>query len=126
VILPVLVLLIVGLFDYGGAVNTSTKLNSAARAGLQYAMKYPADTAGIVYAARNATSDTTMTVGAPSLFCTCGSSTGAAVACGSTCAGTTLRYYVSLSTTQTYTPVVRFLGIGGPLTMTGAAVIQVQ
>lgn len=126
VVLPILILLIVGLFDYGGAVVMSTKLESAARAGLQYAMKYPADAAGIVYAAQNATDDTTMTVGTPTLFCTCGSSTAAPVPCTSTCAAGTLRDYVSLTTSQTYTPPVGFPGVGGPMAMTGSAVMQVQ
>jgi len=126
VVVPVLVLLLVGIFDYGWAVGLSTKLNSAARAGLQYAMKHPTDSAGITYAAQNATSDTTMTVGAPALFCTCGSSTATPVPCTSTCAGTTLRYYVSLTTTQSYTPLVSYPGIGGTITMAGSAVIQVQ
>jgi Flp pilus assembly protein TadG len=56
---PLLILLTLGGVDFGGAVNTATKLNSAARAGAQYGAAHPADTCGIVAAVKNATTNNT-------------------------------------------------------------------
>jgi Flp pilus assembly protein TadG len=51
-ILPVLFLIIMGIFDMGRAVYTASVLHNAAREGARYGSIFPADTAGIETAAR--------------------------------------------------------------------------
>ena len=132
--LPVLVMILVGIVDYAQVVGVATELHSAARAGAQYAIKYPNDVNGIQTAATNAVSDPNMNTPTVTQFCTCGSSTAAATAWATcklgtqTCTGTTLRYYVTVSTSQTFTPSPDFVyhGLGGSVTMAGSATVQVQ
>lgn len=138
VTLPLLLVILVGIVDYAQPVNISTKLYSAARAGAQYAIKYPNDASGIQSAAQSGTSDSAMSV-TVNQFCTCGSSSATAFAWGprtqsGTCTsgtvactgGQTLRYYVSITTSQTYQPLISYVGLGGNMTMTGTAVVQVE
>ena len=103
-VLPVLALLIAGLLDLGNAVNLSTKLDAAARAGAQFAMSYGYDTQGITNAVSLATaegSNVTMAPGSPSAYCTCGSSTATHLSkCDGTvtCPGNAaIRNYVSIT-----------------------------
>jgi Flp pilus assembly protein TadG len=46
-ILPILFLILMGMFDMGRAVYYTSTLNSAAREGARYASVHPTDTAGI-------------------------------------------------------------------------------
>ncbi|MDB5367197.1 MAG: hypothetical protein JWM77_3124 [Rhodospirillales bacterium] len=128
-LVPIVMLLLAGLFDYGMVVRLSTQLNSAARAGVQYATIYPADANGVQQAAQNSVNDASMTVSTPIVFCTCGSSTAARL---STCNGTAIcgvgltnRNYVSVQVQRSYTPILPYNGFGTPITMNGAAVLQV-
>ena len=141
VCLPILVIVITSLIDYANAVNLSTKLFSAARAGAQYAVYHPGDTAGIAATVELATSDpactariTTncMTVSGPSFAYYCVNvSTGvigtsaqsSTAACG---AGFILGHFVTLTASQNYSPPLLYSGLGGALTLTGSAVLQVE
>jgi Flp pilus assembly protein TadG len=141
--LPILLLIVIGIFDYGQAVNLATKLQNGARAAAQYALYYPGDAAGTTSnaakAAQNATNDTSMTVSAVSTTCYCiDSSTGVisttATSCTGTCAaGSTLGHFLTVTTQETFTPtinisrlpVVGSTGIAS-MTLNGSAQIQVQ
>lgn len=137
VTLPLLVLIIVGIVDYGAAATLSTKLYNAARAGAQYATYHVSDRTGIISAAQNATdaynaadaSPMTVTVANPAYFCTCGDSSASTVSCDATvvpCASPSYRHtYVLVSTSKSYTPMMSFRGIGGTITLNGSAVVQV-
>jgi Flp pilus assembly protein TadG len=143
VTLPILVLVLIGIFDYGQAVNLSTKLQNGARAAAQYALYYPGDAAGTssnaAKAAQNATNDTSMTVSSVSTTCKCiDSSTGVisttSTSCTGTCAtGSTLGHFLTVTTQQTFTPtfnISRLPVLGATaiasMTLTGSAQIQVQ
>ncbi len=71
---PILVFMMIAVADYGGIVSDATKLNMAARAAAQYAVRYPSDASGIRAVGNAATNLTGSPVGAPSLYCTCGGS----------------------------------------------------
>ena len=140
---PILGLLVAGLSDYGEAVDISTELNMAARAGAQYATHYPSDTAGITSVVKNSTKNpygsgnftitdttTTPTVASPT-YCTCGDSNPALanqVDCASgTCVSPAVKkFYVAITVTQNYTPVLPYSGKFTAFTMTGSATGQVQ
>jgi Flp pilus assembly protein TadG len=129
--LPAVILIVIGILDYAGAVTIKTQLQSAARAGAQYAIYHPGNAAGIQAAATGATNNTSMTVGTPSTVCKCISTAtgaiGSSVSCISACAaGSTLGHFVTLSTSQTYTPLFSYEGIGASLTMAGSAQMQVR
>jgi Flp pilus assembly protein TadG len=131
VAMPVLLVLSVGAVDYGTATNVATKINNAARAATQYGLYHPADTCGIVAAAKNAsnlqslsgvssfkvkvyqgpTTSTDVTTcssaSAPAAYyCTCSTSGTTAVNCvsGSCTAPAYKSYYVAVTVSATYAP----------------------
>lgn len=141
--MPILIMILVGIFDYAQVVNESTKLFSAARAGAQYATFHPSDSGGIVGAAQHSTSDTGMTVtltvstvdgtaqNPQYYYCTCGSSTATQVTCfpsATVCTGSNLRYYVGVNTAEAFTPSPNLIyrGIGGSIALSGFAAVQVR
>ncbi|WP_372624363.1 TadE/TadG family type IV pilus assembly protein [Falsiroseomonas sp.] len=70
---PVFILLLMAVIDFGRAIDQTIRLENAARAGAQYGLVFPDDTAGIEARVRNALagwSDVTPT--AP-LTCECAS-----------------------------------------------------
>lgn len=88
-VLPFLLLLVMGAFDFGRGFTEKLRLNSAARAGAQYALeKYNKveDTAGVIQSARNDAEDVNnaLTV-TPRYYCAC--LTGGEIACGTSCSG---------------------------------------
>ena len=105
---PVLMLMLVGVIDFGGAVNERMKLTSAARAGVQFANQSAAnadDTAGILQAVQNAGGlDTANITIETTQFCACGD--GSAATCGDTCAGGgAAGTYVSILVKEQYTTI---------------------
>ncbi|MCB4824757.1 TadE family protein [Roseicella aerolata] len=70
---PVLILLLMAVIDFGRAIDQSIRLETAARAGAQYGLVYPDDTAGIsarIGAALSGWSDWNAQIG---LTCECAS-----------------------------------------------------
>jgi Flp pilus assembly protein TadG len=122
---PVLVALAAGLFDWGAAAVKSSALRSSARAGLQYAMAHPSDTAGIqntVLGSLNTTADQ-VTI-ATSQACECD---GAAAECGSVCPdGSPSEVYVTVTATESLQPVFPGSSMVLPPTLTGSATMRVR
>jgi Flp pilus assembly protein TadG len=139
---PILALLIAGLADYGEAVDISTELNMAARAGAQYATHYPSDTAGITSVVQNSTKNPsasftvtavtpTPSTGSQPTYCTCSDSSPALanqIDCTTgTCVSPNVKkYFVAVTATETYTPVLPYRGRFTAFTMAGTATVQVQ
>jgi Flp pilus assembly protein TadG len=128
IIAPVLILLLAGLVDLGGAMQQAIRLENAARAGAQYAMSFPQDTAGIRTATTAALGGTTATVQVQPPFCACpGGSSVTPVACtGTPCDGAPAGIYVQVTVTRAYAAII---GIGGfviPSTLSGQAVARVR
>jgi Flp pilus assembly protein TadG len=141
-VLPVIALLCCAVIDFGQAVNLSTELRNAARAGAQYARAHPADTDGIEWATQNAIKEasTSFTVtlvtssdGAGNTlpyYCTCsdGDPTGTnQINCNTaTCASGTKNFYVSVTTSETYSPLIPYPGLPSSIPVIGTAIMQVQ
>ena len=138
-ILPMIMLLVAGLLDYGNVMTIRMRVNSAARVAVQYAAHYPAAAASITAAGTAATSDPNIVVGAPLFRCTCdnpwgvgvsGSSLSSCSSLSCVSAQATLRhhryYYVTVSATENYTPLLPYNGLGAPIILTGTATIEVQ
>lgn len=122
---PILLLILLHLVDFGLAFNKRMKLESAARAGLQYAMVNKGDTAGIVAAVNQATdldpSEVTVTV---TEFCECGA---AGAPCGTTCEdGSWPATYVRVTTDSTFTALFTLYGLQEVFNMRGSAESRVQ
>lgn len=88
-VLPFLLLLVMGAYDFGRGFTEKLRLNSAARAGAQYALSQynlVGDENGVIQSARDDAEDADgiLTV-TPRYFCTC--LTGGEIACGTACAG---------------------------------------
>lgn len=122
-VMPFLILLLSGAIDLGYALNQSSSLSGAARAGAQYAMRFPSDAAGIKDVVTKAVSydPESLTVNSK-LTCEC--EDGTAVACTDTCSGTAPYAYVTVSVSKTYSsplPTTMMLGLS---TLTGSAVMR--
>jgi Flp pilus assembly protein TadG len=144
-ILPIIAILCCGAIDYGEAANLTTQLNSAARAGAQYALSHPDDPGGIAWAAQNSirTSAALVTIAVPGnsalsgtnpYYCTCSDSNidvanqvscTAAVSGVAPCTGTK-KFFVKVTATQTFTPFLPYPGIASGVAMTGVATVQVR
>ncbi len=102
--LPVLLILLVGLLDLGRYSLQKSAMAQGARAGAQYGMIAYADTASINATAQAATGLSGVTA-SNTVFCECVS--GTAVSCGTTCSGgATLKRYVTVTTTKSFSSVV--------------------
>lgn len=127
VIAPVMVLLLAGLVDLAGAMQQTIRLENAARAGAQYAMSFPDDTAGIMAATTSALGGADGTVSIVPAYCACPGGSTTAVACeGTPCDGAPSAVYVEISVIRSYAAII---GIGGfvlPSTLSGTAVARVR
>ncbi len=99
-ILSVLTTLVLGLLTYAQAIHQSIALQHAARAGAEYALRFPNDPNGIQQAVAGAgTVDPTGLTVTTSQFCECPD--GTSVDCSSTCGGSTLpNQYVNVAVAQ--------------------------
>ena len=122
-ILPFLLLLLSGAIDLGYALTQSSSLTGAARAGAQYAMRFPSDAAGIKDVVTKAVSyDPDSLTVSSKLACEC--EDGTAVACTDTCGGAAPYAYVTVNVSKTYSsplPTAMMLGI---TTLSSSAVMR--
>jgi Flp pilus assembly protein TadG len=108
--LPVLCLMLVGGFDLGRYAMQKSAILEGARAGAQYGVFNPGDSSGINTTAQNASGLSGVTA-TNSVFCEC--TAGTSVSCTTTCgSGQTLKKYVTVSTSRSYSPVVGALDFG--------------
>ncbi len=128
--MPLLALLMVGLFDFGFAAYDSMQAQAAAEAGAQYAVRHPgswddpAFIAAIATAVRSATGISgIVATPAPSRVCGCTDGNAfAEIGCGNTCpSGSPPGHYASVSAQVQYTTVLPYPGLSNPLVFTGQA-----
>lgn len=83
---PILLVMIMGIYDVGRAMSDTMRLETAARAGVEYALRAPSDSAGIQNAALTTLQAVSGAVVDPAVMtCSCpGTSEGA---CGASCSG---------------------------------------
>lgn len=117
-LMPIMLAMLVGLVDWGLAIDQRIQLQTAVRAGAQYALRMPTDTAGITAAVRAAAVDRTLTVGSPVMWCECG---GAAASCSGSCDGG-LQRFLSVNATQAYAPLTP----AGPTSVSADVTLRIQ
>lgn len=125
-IAPVLMLIILHLLDLGLAFNERMQVESAARAGIQYALHNRSDLNAISTTARNATrldpNDLTVSVVE---FCECPG--GAAQVCGMSCAGGAVAArYMTVTVEKDFITLFSIGGFMNSVTLQGQATSRVQ
>jgi Flp pilus assembly protein TadG len=136
---PVLFLLVLGVTDYGVLMGDAATLESAARAGAEFAKANPSVTAANLTSLGLFPTGVTPTV---TSVCTCVDNTwpvGTACPPGpliDPCAGKTNPFtsvtdprvfqYIEVSGTQSFTPMVSFSSFGFPSSLTGQATTRTQ
>jgi len=122
---PVLLLLLSGAVDLGLALDQSSTLRSAARAGAQYAMRFPSDTSGISDAVKQSVKfDSSSVTVTSSSFCECPNGGNANSCAKSDCGGQTPYTFVQVNVSMPYTsplPTSMLLGI---TSLSGSAVFR--
>ena len=107
-VVPVLLLFVGGIVDFGRAFYYQTELSQALRSGMQYALKAPTDSAGIAAVIGQSTS-LPISVAAPVTFCQCYDGTN--VSCSGTCTVLGgMRNYVRLEASYAWTPMLGTMG----------------
>lgn len=131
-IVPVVVLMMIGVINYGGAMMARTELFNAVHAGLQYALIAPTNTSGMQTAVTNASSKEfgagSITVTA-AISCVCSGGGGTIASSCSTAACPTASggdgyQLATITATQTYNYLVKFPGFPTSVTFSETASIR--
>lgn len=124
--LPVLVAMMAIGFDFGMAIYDSMSLKEAARAGVQYAIKNPADTAGLTQVVADASGiDAANLTVTSTEFCQCAN--GASVACGTSCAdGSATETYMTVLAQEPYATLLPYPLSLAPLSLHGTATLRIR
>jgi Flp pilus assembly protein TadG len=117
VVAPVLLLLMLGANDFGNALQQWTRLETAARAGAQYALAFPTDQTGIEEAALNGLQPTWQAGTAVTVQCSCDAT---AQACSAACTG---EIRITITTRRAFEPLFFFLF---PNEVAGDATVRIR
>lgn len=128
-ILPLFALFVVGILDMGSAIHYNMRVQTAAHAGMQYAVARGYDSEGIQAAVRNATNVTGITMpGEPERFCGCPGADGVtASSCGSSCPGGSVAgTYVRITAQGTYRTYFTYPGLPNEYVFSEQATVRIQ
>jgi Flp pilus assembly protein TadG len=120
VFMPVLLTLMLGVVDFGRAYYQANEIEGAAHAGAVYGSQYPTDTADMQTVATDNAPDVTGISATAVYGCECSDGTGGSASCGTppTCTGTTEVYYVQVTTSASYSPLLPWSRFASPSTLT--------
>jgi hypothetical protein len=125
---PMLVLIAAGIADFGMLATRSAALAATTRIGAEYARKYPLDTSGIQSSMRSAMGFTPALSFPPSFLQSCECDDGTAISCAEACAAIGRpgpnRWFIRISASQAFTPLVPWPGI--PTSLTAATELRVR
>jgi Flp pilus assembly protein TadG len=108
--LPVLLLALCGVLEFGLNVYNRQQLQAAVQAGVQYALHNPTDTTGVQAAITAALpTDAGATVDTPTYACECNDGTSIACSPLGTCASGTPRKVMSVSVSRAPVQLVSYL-----------------
>ena len=126
IICPICILLLVGAVDFGLGFYTAIEVSSAAQAGASYGIQQPADTAGIQAAAKLDASNVPGMTTAVATGCECSDGTWQVAGCASapTSCGANIVNYVQVTTSATYTSLMKYPGIPTTFSLQGSARIR--
>ncbi|MDQ2840158.1 MAG: pilus assembly protein [Acidobacteriota bacterium] len=125
---PLLLIILVGVAEFGRFAYFAIEISNAAHAGVQYGAQTnvtASDRAGMQSAATSDGSDVPGISASAIHYCAC--SNGTASTCLPTdCGGARIVEYVKVNTTATVSPMFSYPGISQTLTLTGQAVMRVE
>jgi Flp pilus assembly protein TadG len=121
-VIPVLVLMLIVVVDMGRAFTMAIANKSAAHAGAIYGSLHPSDTAGMIAAAKLDAADWAVVIPIATFGCQCSDGTSAVASCTAvpTCSYNSV-YYVQVSTTAVYVPLLPYTGFTSSLTLKSTA-----
>ena len=126
--IPLLVLLAIGVAEFGRLYRISIALSNAVKAGAQYGAQdaaYASDAAGIALAVRTDASPITIDTVTSGRFCRCPD--GSVPACNGTCTGygpPEVFVRVRARTTQSF--ILRYPGLPASVSVIDTAVMRIQ
>ena len=128
-VLPILVLMALGAYDFGSAFQEKHRLAGAARAGAQYAVQNSGsdDVAGVVQSARTDASDAADALDVTArYYCTCPSS--GELTCGDPCpqAAESSLTYVDVDVQQTLALLFTYPGVSDAVQLRGNVQMRVR
>lgn len=122
-VLPIFLTLFMGMVDYGSAALAKSRMEAAARAGMQAVLKDKEDLEGALAAATVVANDEDMDIDVVSA-CRC--SDGGEVECTDTCPVGDPREEVTITVSRDYTLLVPWPGFDDPLALSATARVRVQ
>ena len=127
-LLPVLVLLLMGMFDYGALAFQTMQVAAAANAGADYALHHGWNSTAVQNAVTGATTLPSVSASpAPALSQGCISHGALVITTGSTCSsGGTPGSYVVVNAQAPFSPLVAWSALALPSTITAQAVVRIQ
>jgi len=124
-IAPVVLVMLVGIADYGTAVYDRLQLSSAVRAGIQYATLPGVSTGAVQQVVTDAlTSDPSAVTVTAQQVCEC--SDGTATACDQTCSDGTRRTFMRIDAVRQRDSLFTYRGISGPTTLEAHAFVRTE
>lgn len=125
---PMLILLMIGIFEVGRYADYAIKVANAARAGVQYgaqSITTASDTASIQAAALGEAGTLGGLTATANTYCTCADGGADAGCAANTCSADHQIVYVRVVTAGTISPIFSYPGIPGTLTVHGLAIMRV-
>lgn len=126
-----LVLMLLAAIDFGRAFYLEVELKGAAHAGATYGSQFPTDTSGMVTVATNNEADLGSGAGTPTADwgCECSDGTNPTAEKTGSCATPSCTnmnevYYVTVTTTASYSPLIPWPGI--PKTMNMSETVEMR
>ena len=121
---PVLMIMIIGLVDFGRNLYGAASLENAARTGIQYAQIYPGDGAGLVTTVRSAGGVAADADVAWEAYCVCPN--GTRINCSLLCGADKPLWLISVAVSQPYQTIIPYPSLILPATINGSAVLRVR
>jgi Flp pilus assembly protein TadG len=127
-LLPVLTLLLMGMFDYGQLAYQTMQVSAAAHAGADYALRNGWNLSAVQSAVTNATTLASVAASpAPTLSKACVISGAIVATAGSSCAsGGTPGSYAIIYAQAPFSPLVTWSALSLPTTITAQAAVRIQ
>lgn len=123
--LPLLLLLLMGVVDFGRAYYLADEVAGAAQAGAVYGMQNSSDTTGMANAAKLNAPDVSGMTATGAWGCECSDGTHRSANCTSApSCSVNVVYYATVTTTATYRPVIPWPGIGSSMTISRSVTMR--
>jgi Flp pilus assembly protein TadG len=123
--LPLLLLVLMGVADFGRAYYLANEVSGAAHAGAVYGAQNITDTTGMQNAAKLNSPDVSGLVATGSWGCECSDGTSSSASCSVTpTCSVNVVYYAKVTATATYHPIMPWKGMNSPITISKSTTMR--